>query len=75
MIADQDGMRLYLTFTRFRYRSDAPLAQFRENDLLGFDAARTGALGMCVSKSPPPASGVRVVWTDAGRGWVKRVAR
>ena len=40
-IADQDGARLYATFTRIRYRSDSALAEFRENEQLEFDAAMT----------------------------------
>jgi len=40
-IADQAGERLYATFTRIRYRTSEPMADFRENDELSATAAMT----------------------------------
>jgi probable biosynthetic protein (TIGR04098 family) len=40
-IADQEGNRLYATFTRIRYQSTIPLSEFRENAPLDFSAGMT----------------------------------
>jgi probable biosynthetic protein (TIGR04098 family) len=44
-LADAAGDRLYATFTRIRYRSNAPLTDYRENERLAItmDEARYGA--------------------------------
>ncbi|MFD1610303.1 LnmK family bifunctional acyltransferase/decarboxylase [Sphingomonas tabacisoli] len=38
-LADTTGARLYATFTRIRYRSDAPLTDYRENERLTMSIA------------------------------------
>lgn len=40
-IADQEGNRLYATFTRIRYQSTAPLSEFGENADLSLEAGMT----------------------------------
>ena len=60
-IADQQGNRLYATFTRIEYSSSIPLSGFLENDRLDFRAAMTryGA-GMFFSSIDVGSSGAQI---------------